>query len=364
MSTALMLKNKEKSIKIEMPFNTQSLNNVESTLFLEEVKNYLCSYPKTKHIDICLHDINGHIRGKRIDISCLNKLADGCYFPLSVYAMSLDGKVIEDPSRVSVGYALNTIAHPLFTAMEREWYARDAHGNYILDHKGWRIKVVPSSLELDELMVAIWYFDDGSHNRATASQIVFNTQAFTVDECDMLREKLGEMGFKTSRSTNRGMPIISLLARSYLAFMEMVSPYLPHDCLSHKVDISNYNHNKNEKLGKKLTKEIAKEVIVLLNDGLADEQIAEMLCITKNSVRDVRLSRTWSGLTGGRKTLQTAYLSDQQVLEIRTLANSGISDDVIGEKYNRKPNYIQSIRLGTKRRLVGGSLTSRRRLKG
>ncbi len=33
MSTALMLKNKEKSIKIEMPFNTQSLNNVESTLF-------------------------------------------------------------------------------------------------------------------------------------------------------------------------------------------------------------------------------------------------------------------------------------------------------------------------------------------
>ena len=39
MSTALMLKNKEKSIKIEMPFNTQSLNNVESTLFLEEVKN-------------------------------------------------------------------------------------------------------------------------------------------------------------------------------------------------------------------------------------------------------------------------------------------------------------------------------------
>ncbi|ENW21243.1 MULTISPECIES: glutamine synthetase family protein [Acinetobacter] len=96
MSTALMLKNKEKSIKIEMPFNTQSLNNVESALFLEEVKNYLCSYPNTKHIDICLHDINGHIRGKRIDISCLNKLADGCYFPLSVYAMSLDGKVIEE----------------------------------------------------------------------------------------------------------------------------------------------------------------------------------------------------------------------------------------------------------------------------
>ena len=96
MSTALMLKNKEQSIRIEIPFNAQSSNNLESTLFLEEVKNYLCCYPDTKHIDICLHDINGHIRGKRIDISCLNKLADGCYFPLSVYAMSLDGKVIEE----------------------------------------------------------------------------------------------------------------------------------------------------------------------------------------------------------------------------------------------------------------------------
>ena len=36
--------------------------------FLKEVDEYLSLYPHTQHIDICLHDLNGHIRGKRIDV--------------------------------------------------------------------------------------------------------------------------------------------------------------------------------------------------------------------------------------------------------------------------------------------------------
>lgn len=36
--------------------------------FLKEVDEYLNLYPQTQHIDICLHDLNGHIRGKRIDV--------------------------------------------------------------------------------------------------------------------------------------------------------------------------------------------------------------------------------------------------------------------------------------------------------
>ncbi len=64
--------------------------------FADEVKKYLEKYPNTQHIDIILHDLNGHIRGKRIDINSLKKLDKGCYFPLSIYAMDLDGKVIEE----------------------------------------------------------------------------------------------------------------------------------------------------------------------------------------------------------------------------------------------------------------------------
>lgn len=65
-------------------------------LFIEEVEAYLKHYPQTQHVDIYLCDLNGHLRGKRIDVGCLKNLSKGCYFPLSIYAMSLDGKVIEE----------------------------------------------------------------------------------------------------------------------------------------------------------------------------------------------------------------------------------------------------------------------------
>lgn len=64
--------------------------------FIEEVETYLKHYPNTQHVDIYLCDLNGHLRGKRIDVGCLKNLNKGCYFPLSIYAMSLDGKVIEE----------------------------------------------------------------------------------------------------------------------------------------------------------------------------------------------------------------------------------------------------------------------------
>lgn len=67
-----------------------------SQQFLEEVRLYLEKYPETEHVDVCLHDLNGHLRGKRIDIKTLNNLAKGCYFPLSIYGMSLDGNVVEE----------------------------------------------------------------------------------------------------------------------------------------------------------------------------------------------------------------------------------------------------------------------------
>lgn len=68
----------------------------EHDAFRQEIEHYLRRYPNTQHVDICLHDINGHVRGKRIDVSSLEGLLKNCYFPLSIYAMSLDGKVIEE----------------------------------------------------------------------------------------------------------------------------------------------------------------------------------------------------------------------------------------------------------------------------
>lgn len=64
--------------------------------FYLETQRYLENYPETRFIDICLHDLNGHIRGKRIEVNALHSLYKGCYFPLSIYAMNLNGQVVEE----------------------------------------------------------------------------------------------------------------------------------------------------------------------------------------------------------------------------------------------------------------------------
>jgi gamma-glutamylputrescine synthase len=64
--------------------------------FYLETQQYLENYPETRFIDICLHDLNGHIRGKRIEVNALHSLQKGCYFPLSIYAMNLNGQVVEE----------------------------------------------------------------------------------------------------------------------------------------------------------------------------------------------------------------------------------------------------------------------------
>lgn len=78
----------------------QSLDSVAepelyAAQFAQEVQNYLERFPATDCVDIFLHDLNGHLRGKRIDVTQLAGLAQGCYFPLSIYAMSLEGQVVE-----------------------------------------------------------------------------------------------------------------------------------------------------------------------------------------------------------------------------------------------------------------------------
>lgn len=81
-------------------YNLRLLTNMSlpsgNLAFRQEVENYLKHYPATEHVDIFLNDLNGCIRGKRISVSELSSLEKGCYFPLSVYAMDLDGHVIEE----------------------------------------------------------------------------------------------------------------------------------------------------------------------------------------------------------------------------------------------------------------------------
>ncbi|WP_421510761.1 glutamine synthetase family protein [Enterobacter sp. JS8-1] len=88
-----------------------------------EVADYLERYPQTKHIDVCLNDSNGIMRGKRLSVDSMLSLEKGCYFPLSVYSMDQKGKVAasrdDEPDRLCMPVAgsLRPSSHdPLHTA--------------------------------------------------------------------------------------------------------------------------------------------------------------------------------------------------------------------------------------------------------
>lgn len=276
-----------------------------------------------------------------------------------------DGTVLNDPTTNLVRCNMGTMSHPIFTELEKDWYARDSFGNYILDDNGWRIKVIPQSLKLDELMISVWYMDDGSHNGVSSA--TFNTQGFTFEECGFLSSELNKFGFKTTINTNRGMPIISLWSSSYLQFMEMVKSNVSLDCMNHKIDLSKYDFDKNSNLGKKINKEEAKQIVDMLLDGVDDKIILlNFPSITWTLLRDIRLGRTWTSITKlklskpWQRVLRTDKLSNEKIVEIRNLAASSFTDAEIAKIYNRKPKYIQSIRLGIKRKSAGGILTNKK----
>ncbi|KWR94586.1 hypothetical protein AVM48_13405 [Acinetobacter baumannii] len=61
-------------------FHKRKFIRSTQSFFLKEVDEYLSLYPHTQHIDICLHDLNGHIRGKRIDVKSLKNLSNDVIF--------------------------------------------------------------------------------------------------------------------------------------------------------------------------------------------------------------------------------------------------------------------------------------------
>lgn len=61
------------------------------------VQEFLRDNPQVQSVDLILHDLNGSVRGKRIEVSQLIKAAtDGICLPASVFALDICGETVED----------------------------------------------------------------------------------------------------------------------------------------------------------------------------------------------------------------------------------------------------------------------------
>ena len=111
----------------------------------------------------------------------------------------------------------NRVAYRFFTKQHEE-----ITEIYNLFYKNKR-KTIPHELELDPVILSVWFMDDGSRSK---DNIYFNTQQFSVIEQKRLLYLLKKIGLKARMNRDKKYYRIRLLKESIPKFIEIVSPYI------------------------------------------------------------------------------------------------------------------------------------------
>lgn len=159
------------------------------------------------------------------------------------------GVIVNDPTRTYKNCNLRTVTCDCFTELEKVWYKRDENGEYVykmVGKKKHRIKVVPSNLILDPLMLSVWYMDDGSNGISVGrKQCNLACLSFTEEEVTNLLDEIRRMGFNDTEMyeyKNRGQFCINIRSKSVLDFIDLIKQTIPDlpDCMKYKVDTSEW----------------------------------------------------------------------------------------------------------------------------
>ena len=85
-------------------------------------------------------------------------------------------------------------------------------------------KIIPDSIKLDNLSLAIWFMDDGSKSR---SSIYLNTQQFTIDEQNKLIKILDDQfGIKSTLNKDKIYFRIRVRSESSKKMVKLIEKYI------------------------------------------------------------------------------------------------------------------------------------------
>ena len=85
-------------------------------------------------------------------------------------------------------------------------------------------KTIPESLELDPIILAIWFMDDGS--RCRKNDVYLNTQQFCVNDQRKLLARLRKLGLKARLNKDKKYYRIRILKESISKFNSIINPYI------------------------------------------------------------------------------------------------------------------------------------------
>jgi len=156
-----------------------------------------------------LLEINHYIKAKEYVDWKYNTLKDIC--------KSAPKKRINDETRTS--YRFNTKQHQDLTKLYKMYYKNGK-------------KIIPSSLVLNPLILAIWFMDDGSKSRK--HDVYLNTQQFSFDDQKKLLAKLRKLGLRARLNKDKKYYRIRFLKESVFEFNRVIYPYIL-DSLKYKL---------------------------------------------------------------------------------------------------------------------------------
>ena len=133
-------------------------------------------------------------------------------------------------------YILDTSHYIEFKDLYNKWYLFDYEYinkyNKLCDKYK---KSVPNDLKLTPKCVAYWYFGDGSKHKNRKNYITLSTQGFSIDNVNMLRNKLENELDIMAGNPNKSNTIIISNKRSVYLFLDYIKPY--------KISCFNYKFN-------------------------------------------------------------------------------------------------------------------------
>lgn len=119
-----------------------------------------------------------------------------------------------------VGYRFCTKSSPIFTPFFRDFYGNGK-------------KSLPEHLALNELVLAIWYMDDGSRNRKSA---YLNTQQFSLHDQRKMLSLLRKHNYQANLNRDGKYWRIRFYQSSAQRLKKAIQKHLP-DCMQYKLPL-------------------------------------------------------------------------------------------------------------------------------
>ena len=111
-----------------------------------------------------------------------------------------------------IAYRFTTRSLPVFTSLYKQFFSSNGK------------KLIPSSLVLYPLVLAVWFMDDGSKSRTS---VYLNTQQFAKEEQKLLQEMFRKQwGIETTLNKDKHYFRIRIRVNSVRRFVDLIKPYL------------------------------------------------------------------------------------------------------------------------------------------